>query len=280
MSRIQMLDEITSRLGPPAFLRWVEAPYGAAAAVVRFRHRGAVVDLSRSGAFRLIFQLSPTEIMREGKDGTSSRGTVKAGSVIISFTEQPERIHIAGAADTLQVLFSPELAAACTKNPSGRLPLARREWQAIAVQTLTATSFGGNDAHLQQTIGSVAKLVVEGCNHVETTAGGLAPKARRILVNLLEERLCDGISVAELADAANLSLHHFIKVCRQTEGLTPHALLMQKRIERSIELLLGGPATVDEVAIQVGFSSPSHFVSAFHRVVGVTPSAMRRAARS
>jgi AraC family transcriptional regulator len=82
-----------------------------------------------------------------------------------------------------------------------------------------------------------------------------------------------------LADAASLSLHHFIKVCRQSEGLTPHALLIEKRIERAIEILLEGMATVDEVAIQVGFFSPSHFISTFRRWVGVTPAALRRAAR-
>ena len=77
----------------------------------------------------------------------------------------------------------------------------------------------------------------------------------------------------------SLSLHHFIKVCRQSEGLTPHALLIEKRIERAIEILLEGMATVDEVAIQVGFFSPSHFISTFRRLVGVTPAALRRAAR-
>ena len=279
MSRIQTLDEITARLGAPAFLRWVEAPYGAAAVVVRFQHRGAVVDLNPSGAFRLIFQLSPSEVIRDGAHGTPFRDTVRAGSIITSFTERPERIRIVGAADTLHLLFSPEIAAACAANLPELLPLGQRDLQAAAVQALVATSFDGTDAQLQQTIGSVAKLVVEGRKHLETRAGGFAPRARRVVLDLLEKRLGDGISVPELADAANLSLHHFIKVCRQSEGLTPHALLMQKRIERAIELLLNGIPTVDEVAMRVGFSSPSHFISAFRRLVGVTPSAMKRAAR-
>jgi AraC family transcriptional regulator len=99
------------------------------------------------------------------------------------------------------------------------------------------------------------------------------------MLDLLDRHLSGGISVPELADAANLSLHHFIKVCRQSEGLTPHALLMQKRIERAIELLLNRRAAVDEVAMLVGFASSSHFVSAFRRLVGVTPASLRRAAR-
>jgi AraC family transcriptional regulator len=280
MSRIQALDEITARLGPPAFLRWVDAPYGAAAAVVRLRHRGAVVDLSASRAFRLIFQLSSSQVARDATEAAPSRDMVRAGNIITSFTERAERIRIFGSADTLHLLFSPDLAAACEVNPMGQLPLARRELQATAVQTLVATSFGGTDAQLQQTVASVARLVVEGHTHEETKAGGLAPQARCAMLDLLEKRLAGGVSVPELADAANLSLHHFIKACRQSEGLTPHALLMQKRIERSIELLLSRTATVDEVATLVGFSSPSHFISTFRRMVGVTPASLRRAARS
>ena len=81
----------------------------------------------------------------------------------------------------------------------------------------------------------------------------------------------------ELAEAAGLSLHHFIKVCREAEGCTPHALLLQKRVERAIVLLSDRRARVNEIAMLTGFSSPSHFVSTFHRLTGVTPAAYREA---
>jgi AraC-like DNA-binding protein len=279
MSRIQTLDEITARLGAPVFLRWIDAPYGAVAAVVRFRHRGADLNLNPSGAFRLIFQLSSSEVIREGRAERPSRDSVRAGSIITSFTDRPERIRIVGAADTLHLMFSPELAAACGPTPASHLPLARREVQANAAQALVATSFHGTDVQLQGIVNAVAKLVVEGPEHKEKSAGGLTPHARRALLGVIDQQLQRDISVRELASAANLSLHHFIKACRHTEGITPHALLMQKRIERSIESLLDSMATVDEIAMQVGFSSPSHFISTFRRLVGVTPAVMRRAAR-
>ena len=280
MSRIQVLDEITARLGPPAFLRWIEAPYGATAVIVRFRHRGAVVDLEPTRVFRLIFQISASDVLRsESEEGTPSNELLRAGSIITSFTERPERIRIVGPADTLQLLFSPELAAARAANSPVGWPLLRRDLLASTVQTLVATSLDGTDTQLRQTVAAVAKLVVEQHRHQETSAGGLTPQARRVVLELLDKRLTDGISVPELADAASLSLHHFIKVCRQSEGLTPHALLIEKRIERAIEILLKGMATVDQVAIQVGFFSPSHFISTFRRLVGVTPATLRRAAR-
>ena len=279
MSRIEVLDEITRRLGPPAFLRWIDAPYGASAVVVRLRHRGAVLDLNPTGDFRIIFQISPTDVLRNATEKVPSRETVRAGSIIASLTNRPERIHVIGSADTLQLLFSPELAAARGADSPVHLPHAGRELLAPTIQTLVATSLDGTEVQLQQKVASVAKLVVEGRNREETSGGGLAPQARRVLFEMLEKRLLDGISVPELADATNLSLHHFIKVCRQSEGLTPHALLMQKRIERAIEMLLDGTATVNEVAMRVGFLSSSHFISTFRRLVGVTPLALRRAGR-
>jgi AraC-like DNA-binding protein len=279
MSRIQALDEISARIGAPTFLRWVDAPYGAAAAVVRFRHRGVTVDLHPSRTFRLILQLSSSEVHRSGPADAPSHDRVRAGSIITSFTEQPERIRITGAAETFHLLFSPELARACGADAANRLPQACRQLQAGAIKTLVAASLSGTETQLQQAVASVATLLLEPPPMLPVAAGGLAPGARRDMLRLIDNRLPSGLSVADLARAAHLSVHHFIKVCRHTEGLTPHALLTQKRVERSLELLFDGSATLDEVALRVGFSSPSHFISTFRRLTGTTPAAVRRAAR-
>ena len=279
MSRIQTVDEIIAQMGPPAVLRWVNAPYGASAAVVRIRHRGAIVNLSASRTFRLIFQLSSSKVARDGNDRPDLRDTVETGRVITSFSERPEQIRIFGAAHTLQVLFSPEIAAACPAGTPGSFARTLTKLQAAAARALVSSAFDGADAQLEQAVAAIAKLVVEERQQARSTGGGLTPQARRAMLDLLERRLTEGISVPELANAANLSLHHFIKACRQSEGVTPHAVLMQKRMERSIPLLLNPRGTVQEIAMLVGFSSSSHFISAFRRMVGVTPAAIRRAAR-
>jgi AraC-like DNA-binding protein len=280
MSRIQSLDEITDRLGAPAFLRWVEAPYGAAAAVVRFRHRGAVVDISASSNFRLIFHLSPSQIVRQDGEELSSQNGMPIGSIVASFTQVPERIHILSAADTLHLLFSSELVEACAVVTTRRLsPRTYPALQAGAVQTLVAAALGGTDTQMQQTIASVARTIVDNHGSERLAAGGLAPQANRAIHELIEKHLRRGVSVPELAEAAGLSVHHFIKSFRQSEGFTPHALLLQRRMERAIGLLLNRKESVEEIALMVGFSSPSHFISTFRKLVGVTPSLLRRAAR-
>ena len=280
MSRIKALDEITARLGTPVLLRWIDAPFGAAAAVVRFRHRGALVDLTASRTFRLIYQLSSSQVMVDGAEPARSHDTVRAGSIITSFLQEPERIRILGSADTLHLFFSSELSVAWEKKLAQRSPRFVRDVQAMAAQALVSSSANGTDGQLQQVVASLARLIAVGQNETQPAAGGLASRGRHAMLHLLERRLTAGVSVPELAQAANLSLHHFIKVCRESEGLTPHALLLQKRIERSVELLLTHKAPVEEIALAVGFSSPSHFISTFRRLIGVTPASLRRAARS
>ena len=281
MSRIQSLDEITDRLGTPALLRWVDAPFGAAAAVVRFRHRGATVDLSATSSFRLIFHLSSSEVIRQGTHECPSRGGNLPGSIVASFTQRSERIKIVSAADTLHLLFSPELAKACGGDVAGQLSLrVHPALRAGAVQSLVATALGGKDAQLERIMGDVARTIVENHYGPKLFVGGLSPHASRAVHDLLEKHLYCGVSVKALAETASLSVNHFIKTFRQSEGFTPHAMLLQRRVERAIRLLLHGKESVEEVAVILGFSSPSHFISAFRRMVGVTPAQLRHAAKA
>ncbi len=102
---------------------------------------------------------------------------MRAGSVIASFTEQPERIRILGAADTLHLLFSPELVAKCEATRAGCVPRAYHGLQAKAAQILVCASSNGTDAQLQRAVTSVAKLVADGQPPEETGAGGFRPQA-------------------------------------------------------------------------------------------------------
>ena len=293
MSRIQSLDEITKSLGTPIFLRWVEAPGGAAAAVVRFRHRGAVLDMTASHNFRLIFHLSASHIVRQHRNASASHQAMPAGSIVASFTQAPERIQIVGPAETLHLLFSPEIVSPKLVSPKpgsqqlgspalvDTAPLSPRAYpalQAAAVKTLIATALQGTDAQLQHVIAGVAATIADHKAHDTAATGGLAPHTKRVLDDLIQAHLQRNITVPELAEAAGLSVHHFIKTFRHSEGFTPHALLLQRRVERAIGLLLHRSDSVEAIALTLGFSSPSHFISTFHKLVGVTPALLRRAA--
>jgi AraC family transcriptional regulator len=59
-------------------------------------------------------------------------------------------------------------------------------------------------------------------------------------------------------------------------GRTPYELLISLRMERARDLLRDPRLQVTDVAFAVGYKTPSSFAAAFHKLVGVTPSAFRR----
>lgn len=86
----------------------------------------------------------------------------------------------------------------------------------------------------------------------------------------LEAHYGENILLEELAQVANLSQFHLLRVFRQETGLPPHAYLSQLRVIRAKRLLLKG-WPIAYVASETGFVDQSHFTRHFKRVVGVTP---------
>ncbi|XPV77370.1 MAG: helix-turn-helix domain-containing protein [Desulfovibrio sp.] len=83
-------------------------------------------------------------------------------------------------------------------------------------------------------------------------------------------------SLEALARRLGCSRFQLIRNFKKQTGMTPHAYLMQLRVERGRLLLLNGE-TIPSVALAVGFSDQSHFTRIFRRTWGVTPGAYVRA---
>lgn len=107
------------------------------------------------------------------------------------------------------------------------------------------------------------------------------PGAERRAVAELRERIVaaveDGSSLLLGDMAAGVGLHpsYLVRCVRGSTGLTPHALVIQRRVGRVRDLLAKGmPAA--EAAVAAGFSDQAHMIRLFRRHYGVTPSAMIR----
>lgn len=109
-------------------------------------------------------------------------------------------------------------------------------------------------------------------------AGHVALGARRLrLVKaLIESRLGERLTVADMANALNLSRFHFVRSFKAETGSTPHQYLLQARLERARDLLLNPELTIAQVGARVGYRRPGDFTKAFTRRFGRTPSAFRR----
>jgi len=82
------------------------------------------------------------------------------------------------------------------------------------------------------------------------------------------------ITLEQLADTAKLSVSCFKHAFKEIIGITPHAYLLRKRIEKAQALLRQGENSVTDIALACGFSSSQYFATAFKRIMGVTPNDM------
>jgi AraC-like DNA-binding protein len=88
----------------------------------------------------------------------------------------------------------------------------------------------------------------------------------------LATRMSERITLDDVARAVNVSPFHFARVFQKHTGVPVHRYLTQLRLRASLERLDGDLTTV---ALELGFSSHSHFTDAFRREFGKSPSEMR-----
>jgi AraC-like DNA-binding protein len=105
---------------------------------------------------------------------------------------------------------------------------------------------------------------------------GLAAWQRRRVTELLRAGLVDGVPLAELARACDLSVSHFARSFKASFGVTCHRWLTERRIEHAQELLALGDVPLVEVATLTGFADQAGFTRAFRRIVGAPPGQWRR----
>lgn len=96
------------------------------------------------------------------------------------------------------------------------------------------------------------------------------------LVNYIDEHLQVTPSLAALAMLTGLSPSHFAKKFRHSTGLSPHRFVNRRRVARSLALLRGDSHSLADVALELGFSSQSHFTRLFSLLSGMTPARYRK----
>jgi AraC-like DNA-binding protein len=96
---------------------------------------------------------------------------------------------------------------------------------------------------------------------------------------LLQQGLARRVGLGELARQAGYSPYHLCRLFKQQTGLSIHRYLQHLRLRESLELLVESPRrSVAEIALGLGFSSHSHFSSAFRGHFALSPQAFRRRA--
>lgn len=82
-------------------------------------------------------------------------------------------------------------------------------------------------------------------------------------------------SLKTLADAVQLSVAHLRREFHAAHGKSPHAVLIQLRVERASQLLANGGDTLAVIAKQSGFNSASDLCRVFKRQLKRYPNEWR-----
>ena len=108
------------------------------------------------------------------------------------------------------------------------------------------------------------------------SGGGLAPWQARRVSRFIDRNLASPLPMDKLAGVVNLSRCHFCRAFKKSLGVSPHAYVMRKRMEKAQELMLGTDEPLVQIALACGLASQSHLCQIFRRVTGCSPSAWRR----
>ena len=105
---------------------------------------------------------------------------------------------------------------------------------------------------------------------------GLAQWQVKRVTAYMRDNLAQDIGLQELAEVVRLSRFYFCSAFRIATGRTPHEWLTRLRMEMARELLADRAMRITDIALAVGYQTPSAFAASFRRHVGVPPTEYRR----
>jgi AraC family transcriptional regulator len=92
----------------------------------------------------------------------------------------------------------------------------------------------------------------------------------------LAEHLAEEFHLDQVAAQAGLSKFHFIRLFKAATGVSPSRYHINLRMDEAKRQLRETKKSVVEIALEVGYATPSHFAQLFRRETGLSPSDYRR----
>ena len=104
---------------------------------------------------------------------------------------------------------------------------------------------------------------------------GLPKYKLKQALEYMNANLSENVSLEAVSDELGISQFHFCRLFKQSTGMSPHAYLIQQRVERSKQLLKQKELTINEIAVHCGFANPSHFAKHFRKHTSISPKQFR-----
>lgn len=105
------------------------------------------------------------------------------------------------------------------------------------------------------------------------------PQSIAALKEYLDSHMSEHLTLEKCGEITFLSVSQTIRCFRSTYGLTPYEYLNRRRISTAKLLLLNSNLSIEEIAVQTGFSDRNYFSKYFKKKVGKSPSQFRKQRR-
>ena len=106
--------------------------------------------------------------------------------------------------------------------------------------------------------------------------GGLSHTKLERVVAHIEDNLASKLSLPGIAEIAGMSVSHLKTLFRNSTGVPVYEYVLRRRVERAQLLLRNQKFSIAEIAVATGFAHQSHLARHMHRILGYTPSSLRR----
>jgi len=93
--------------------------------------------------------------------------------------------------------------------------------------------------------------------------------------DVIARRFKDNLSLADIAREVECSVFHLARIFKARTGFSLHAYRNQLRLRAALERIHERSSDLIDIALDLGFSSHSHFTETFRRSFGITPSSVR-----
>lgn len=112
-------------------------------------------------------------------------------------------------------------------------------------------------------------------HHFEAQLRSLDTHLNPDLVQLMQSHYKENISLEQYAFLANCSLSTFKRKFSQTFKMNPGKWIMERRLEEAYNLLRS-EMNITEIAYEVGFETPAHFIASFKQKYRNTPKQLQQ----